>query len=364
MIVHDIRYRIHAFGLAHGQLFIFAASTFFAVPIGHPPFNASYGLTFSDLSNELTNNLYRTYRINNYNYATLVVELDEDWELFMIASNLQDIHTCCSKIWHTQQVIRNRQHKDMYEAPPGVFAWGFNGFFGDGALIAEGQTASAPFNMDRIINGDRFFFHVQQTNYSSDHICRYTITRYEQPPKASKAGFSLTVTEYIIQPVTECDFSNTTTSWYLTRKDTLEPSVIENLVDIDWLEARFPIVMLKNGYIYEDMMYLSKLDYLEVYELTYPKGRVEGQVIDQIKVTWKKNIASEDFVYCNLQDKDNKQYTATVQIGVGFILGTLLLAMMIFVNKVNSSAGHKYLNHEGSLVRLTDEMIYQNKKKK
>ncbi len=42
-VAHDLRYRIHAFGIAHRTLYIFAAGALFSAPLGHPPFNASFG---------------------------------------------------------------------------------------------------------------------------------------------------------------------------------------------------------------------------------------------------------------------------------------------------------------------------------
>ena len=293
-----------------------------------------------------------------------MLELDQDWELFIVGSNLQDIPRCCSQIWHTQQVIRNRRHEDArgghYEAPPGVFVFGFNAFFGDNATEMNGTVQYA---LDRVISGERFFFHVRSYLSPADGRTRlYTISRYEQ----EKGPLAFRHAQYVIYPQEACSFANTTKSWFLERKDRLTDEKINELLPVttNFLAARFPIVMLKNGYIYEDTMYLSKLDYLEVYKLSYPEGKgaeVNGTVelVPKILVTFTGNITSENTVYCRLLNEDNTQYLATMQLGVGFLLATLLLAVMIFVNKVNSGASRKYLNSGGHLIRLTSAMVYQ-----
>ena len=360
---HDLRYRIHAFGMAHDTLYIFAAGALFSVRLGHPPFNASYGKSPFHLTNQLPNNFYRAYRIFNYNYATLVLELDQDWELFIIGSNLQDTVPCCSRIWHTQQIVRNRLHHtagkgyhQTYEAPPNVFVYGFNAFFADNATEVNG---TAQYGLDRVINGERFFFHVQSRLSPADKITRlYSITRYEQSKKGTPFAFK--VEPYVIYPQEACSFANTTKSWFLERKNRLTNEQIEQLLPVTTsrLAARFPIVMLKNGYIYGRVMYLSKLDYLEMYNFT----EVDGP--GKIAVTWVGKIASEKVLTCRLENDDNAQYYFTMKASVAFLALILALSIAVTMNKLNSGPTRRYLVlEEGELVLLTERMIFRQKEK-
>lgn len=417
-------------------MYIFAASAFFAVPLGHPPFSVSHGLTFSGhLSNEMPNNFYRDYRSLNYNFATLVLELDADWELFVVATFLNNLKQF-SQMWHTQQVIRNRRHEGHYEAPPGVFAFGFNAFFGDIAKSCERDGEAGrdclSFTLDRIITGEGFFFHVQQrvvkkeeekvdeedkttdkevqsvedetttsmttllsnevdtppplpttdennssttTNQSSitpitptpkpttitpppdpsdegkkdPHF--YTITRYE----LAKGNFSFKLAEYLVYPKEACSFANTTKSWYLERKDRLTEEQISQLLPVssNLLAARFPIALLKNGYIHGGKMYLSKLDFIEVYAFS----EVEGT--NKFSITWEKTLVSEELISCRLWDVDNAQFRFISVAGYAFIAGAIVLLLCVTMNRMNSGPSRRYLVLPGGeLVCLTDAMVF------
>ena len=176
----DKRYRIHSFSVVHGELYIYTAMSFFRFPLGHPPFQASEGLSFFDLSNELPNNAYRSYRMVGYNWCTLGIEIDADWEVFFIGTGLQDISECCSRISHTQQIIRNRRKE--YQVHPGSehsYPLAFNAFFSDNPFI----FGKIHYTIDRMITGTRFFIHIQKWVKSDNQTHYYVIKRYDQKEK-------------------------------------------------------------------------------------------------------------------------------------------------------------------------------------
>ncbi len=387
-----------------------------------------------------------------------MLELDANWELFLVAGYLNDLSTL-SQMWHTQQVIRSRRHSDHFEAPPGVFALGFNAFFGDGAksceTAVEGEKKKGkgkvgrgctPFTLDRIIAGERFFFHIQQrtikkktakdkedkvdvtsaddhhqhsstistgttkqgrqtslkqadvtttagttneteftptgntsttstttttTTPAPDPIDEgkddphfYTITRYEQPPlqvEGQSSNFSFKLAEYVIYPAEKCAFQNTTKSWYLERKDRLTEEQINQLLPVssNWYAARFPLVMLKNGYIHGGKMYLSKLDFIEVYSFAEVEVAA-GEKGAKFLISWESTLASQDVLSCRLWDAHNTQYRFTTLAGYVLLAAIIVLAVFVTVNKINSGPSRRYLNGNrgGQLIYLTDAMVY------
>lgn len=342
----DRRYHIHSFAVVHGQLYIFAATAGFQVPLSHPPFNVSSSFSISDLSNELPNNLYRAYRTFAYNYCSLALELDDDWEVFFLAGNTVNL-PCCSRSWHTFQVIRNRRLH--YQPPPGTYNIAFGAFFGNGAWKIEDSL----FTVDRFISGQRVFFHVQQRVYPDNSTTYYRIQRFNQTER-----LNFQTQQYMVYPVDDnLDYKSTVIKeFYLETIEGLSARLQKSFIEIEQSVGDFPVVLLKNGFFYDDVMYLARFDHLEVYKLTYPMGKTNHS---QIKMTWTGNLPSRKVLHCQLWDRHNYQFLFTIELGLFYLVSVLTIAVFVFTSQSSHPNGSKFIiSKSGTSWHLSDDLLY------
>lgn len=164
--------------------------------------------------------------------------------------------------------------------------------------------------------------------------------------------------DYMVYPVDgNLDYKTTPPKeFYLETVDHLVDRLKKSAPLIEQTLGDLPVFLLKNGYIFEDTLYLAKLDFIEIYNLTYPLGKDNGA---QIQLTWSKDIPSEQMLTCRLWDSENSQYEETVYMGLFYTLAAIFMAVLVTQRKTKDK-GHKFALSPNSLtlVELSDDAIF------
>ena len=158
----------------------------------------------------------------------------------------------------------------------------------------------------------------------------------------------------MLYPVNGFNHSTTKLEWYLETKKRASPKL--NLSDPKVIA--FPRVFLKNGYIYDNTLYLSAFDYLEVYELSYPLGEKN---IEQMKIKFLKKLESQHVISCLKQDSQNEQFFITMYVSLFYLFAVIAMALLVVASKTNMKGVKFVLGANCTMIELSEDLIFNCK---
>lgn len=266
-----------------------------------------------------------------YLYTSVAIELDNDWEIFFFSFELMNINrNRLSELYHTQQILRNRN--TIYQPIPNDYPIAFGTTFGNQATILGGCT----FTVDRFISAQGYAIHSQKVPVQDNGDTLILHYLYEYNHNAN-----ISVTEYVFYP---SNGTSNMTEWYLETKELF----YKNNKTQTLKENEMGQVMLKNGYIYHDVLYMSIFNQLEVYKLDYPYGSGNRSLI---RIIYQKNLLSSQVLYCNNTFKNNYAKVVTISLGFLYLLMIIVLFSIIVIIRNGNHTGHKFMvNYNGEFI--------------